>query len=118
MGQMLGSYPAKKVDLYMDDTPTFDPQTGFDYQRKPREMVAKEAELISAKIPQQYRDYCAHHLLEYQTCRYKNMPMLYKCAHEKHAYLICEKDDYELRMKEFERERRLRLREQRLVGVA
>ncbi|KAF9824838.1 hypothetical protein SFRURICE_018037 [Spodoptera frugiperda] len=118
MGQMMGSYDARKVDLYMDDKPTFDPQAGFNYQRKPREMVAREEDLVSAKIPVKYRDYCAHHLLEYQSCRYKNMPLLYKCAHEKHAYLICEKDDYVIRMKEFERERRLRLREKRIVGVA
>lgn len=36
MGQMMGSYDARKVDLYMDDKPTFDPQAGFNYQRKPR----------------------------------------------------------------------------------
>ncbi|KAJ8732657.1 hypothetical protein PYW07_015256 [Mythimna separata] len=117
MGQMLGSYDARKVGLYMDDQPTFDPQAGFNYQRKSREMVAREADLISAKIPPKHRDYCAHYLLEYQSCRYKNMPLIYKCAHEKHAFLTCEKDDYELRMKEFERERRLRLREKRLVGA-
>lgn len=81
-------------------------------------MVAREEDLISAKIPHQNRDYCAHYLLDYQSCRYKNMPLLYKCAHERHAYLTCEKDDYIIRMKEFERERRLRLREKRLVGVA
>lgn len=57
-------------------------------------MIAREADLISAKIPPKHHDYCAHHLLEYQTCRYKNMPLLYKCAHEKHAFLTCEKDEY------------------------
>lgn len=36
MGQMMGSYPAKNVDLYMDDKATFDPQAGFSYQRKQR----------------------------------------------------------------------------------
>lgn len=53
-------------------------------------MVAREEELISARIPPERRDYCAHKLLDYQVCRYKNMPMLYKCAHEKHDYLNCE----------------------------
>ncbi|VVC92840.1 unnamed protein product [Leptidea sinapis] len=82
------------------------------------EMKSSEVDLVSAKIPPQHRDYCAHHLLEYQVCRYKNMPLLYKCAHEKHDYLNCEHQDYVVRMKEFERERRLRIRENRLVGVA
>ncbi|CAH0627218.1 unnamed protein product [Chrysodeixis includens] len=118
MGQIMGSYGARNVGLYMDDAPTFDPQAGFDYERQPRVMKAREADLISAKIPPKHRDYCAHYLLEYQSCRYKNMPLLYKCAHEKHHYLTCEKDDYVMRMKEFERERRLRLREKRITGVA
>ncbi|CAK1553582.1 unnamed protein product [Leptosia nina] len=118
MGQMMGSYSAREVDLYMDDKPTFDHQAGFQFERKQREMVAQEEHLVSAMIPPKYRDYCSHHLLEYQVCRYKNMPMLYRCAHEKHNYLNCEHQDYVLRMKEFERERRLRLRENRLVGAA
>lgn len=58
------------------------------------EMVAKEEDLISAKIPPQYRDYCSHRLLDYQVCRYKNMPLLYKCAHEKHHYLQCEQQEW------------------------
>ncbi|CAG9560361.1 unnamed protein product [Danaus chrysippus] len=118
MGNLLGSFNARNVNLNMDDKPTFDPQEGFSYERKPREMIAKEEDLISARIPPKYRDYCAHHLLEYQVCRYKNVPLMYKCAHEKHAYLNCEHQDYVMRMKEFERERRLRVRENRLIGVA
>ncbi|CAG5039914.1 unnamed protein product [Parnassius apollo] len=118
MGQILGSYNARNVDLYMDDKPTFNHQDGFSFERKQREMIAREEDLISARIPPAKRDYCAHYLLEYQQCRYKNMPMLYRCAHEKHDYLNCEQQDYVLRMKEFERERRLRVRERRLVGVA
>ncbi|XP_072941075.1 NADH dehydrogenase [ubiquinone] 1 beta subcomplex subunit 7 [Epargyreus clarus] len=115
---IMGSFHARNVDLHMDDKPTFGVQDGFTFERKQREMIAREEDLISARIPIKHRDYCAHHLLEYQVCRYKNMPMVYKCAHEKHNYLNCEHDDYIIRMKEFERERRLRLREKRLVGTA
>ncbi|XP_053602800.1 NADH dehydrogenase [ubiquinone] 1 beta subcomplex subunit 7 [Plodia interpunctella] len=118
MGSFLGSLNARDVDLHMNDNMTFDQQAGFNYERKPREMIAKEEDLVSARILPKYRDYCAHYLMEYHQCRYKNMPLLYKCAHEKHHYLNCEQQDYVLRMKEFERERRLRLREQRLVGAA
>ncbi|KAG6448541.1 NADH dehydrogenase [ubiquinone] 1 beta subcomplex subunit 7 [Manduca sexta] len=116
MGQIMGSYGARNVDLYMNDKTTYEPQAGFSYERKEREMIAKEEDLISARIPPHLRDYCAHHLLEYQVCRYKHMPMLYKCAHEKHNYLNCEHQDYVLRMKEFERERRLRVRERRVAA--
>ncbi|XP_073951205.1 NADH dehydrogenase (ubiquinone) B18 subunit [Choristoneura fumiferana] len=118
MGQIMGSLNARDVGLIMDDKPTFDPQAGFEFERKQRVMPVSQEALISAKIPPKFRDFCADHLLEYQICRYNKMPMLYKCAHEKHNYLNCEHQDYVLRMKEFERERRLRKREQRLVGAA
>ncbi|KOB58101.1 NADH dehydrogenase, partial [Operophtera brumata] len=94
MGQFMGSFNARNVDLYMDDKPTFDHQTGFEFQRKEREMHAREADLISARIPPVHRDYCSHKLLEYHECRYKNMPLIYKCAHEKHGYLNCEHEEY------------------------
>ncbi|XP_026328764.1 NADH dehydrogenase [ubiquinone] 1 beta subcomplex subunit 7 [Hyposmocoma kahamanoa] len=118
MGQIAGTLTTRDVGLQMNDKATFDPHAGFEGKRKRREMIAKEDDLISARIPPEKRDYCAHFLLDYQVCRYKNMPMIYKCAHEKHNYLNCEQQDYVLRMKEFERERRLRLRDNRIVGAA
>ncbi|XP_041975938.1 NADH dehydrogenase [ubiquinone] 1 beta subcomplex subunit 7 [Aricia agestis] len=118
MGNFLATHYTRDIGLQMDDKPTFGAQDGFSFNRQEREMIAKEEDLISARIPPKFRDYCAHHLLDYQVCRYKNMPLLYRCAHERHTYLNCEHQDYVLRMKEFERERRLRIREQRLVGVA
>lgn len=57
------------------------------------EMAAREADLISARIPPAYRDYCSHKLLEYHECRYKHIPLVYKCAHEKHDYLNCEHEE-------------------------
>lgn len=114
MGIILGTLRTRGVDLKMNDTPTFDSHVGFSYKRVPRKMIACEDDLMSAKVPPKYRDYCAHLLMNYLVCRYKNMPFLYRCAHEKHAYLNCEHEDYVIRMKEFERERRLREREQKL----
>lgn len=32
----MGSLNARNVNLNMDDKPTFDPQEGFSYERKPR----------------------------------------------------------------------------------
>lgn len=142
----MGSLNARDVGLIMDDKPTFDPQAGFDFERKQRGIYLKDASkistfcttdhifiysilsyyfkryfcyyiivsfrldssnsllvitvmpvseeaLISAKIPPKYRDFCADHLLEYQICRYNKMPLLYKCAHEKHNYLNCEQQE-------------------------
>lgn len=114
MGQMFGTFWTRHLDLKMDDSPTFDPKAGFKYTRGKRKIVAQEDHLISARIPPKYRDYCAHLLLYYQTCRYKNVPLFYKCHQERHAYLACEHADYIIRMKEFERERRLRERELRI----
>lgn len=39
MGQIMGSYTARNVDLYMDDKPTFEHQQGFDFERKPRGII-------------------------------------------------------------------------------
>ncbi|KAJ8972543.1 hypothetical protein NQ314_000130 [Rhamnusium bicolor] len=95
------------------EPPTFDPNIGFANGRKERVMIATEEEMISAKLPREDRDYCAHHLLKFRACRKDNWPFPVLCEHEKHVYLNCKYDDYLLRMKEYERERRLRVREQK-----
>lgn len=116
MGQIAGTAMTRHLDLKMDDEPTFKPDIGFSVPRKVREKPkATAVQLSSARIPPQFRDYCADELLEYQVCRYKVFPFVYKCHHERHTYLCCEQKDYVLRMKEFERERRLRERELRLL---
>lgn len=114
MGSLFSAADGSAVGLYMNDKPTFKNNAGFCYKRQQRKMCIQEAALVSAKIPPEYRDYCAHYLLEYKKCRYKQMPLVYRCAHEKHIYMNCEKEDYVNRMKEFEREKRLRVREERI----
>jgi NADH dehydrogenase (ubiquinone) 1 beta subcomplex subunit 7 len=57
-------------------------------------MIASEAEMVSAKIPLENRDYCAHKLITYQACRADVWPWAYKCVPEKHDYLNCELDEY------------------------
>jgi len=42
----------------------------------------------------------------------------YYCMGLKHEYHECEKDDYTLRLKEYERERRLLARERRLKNLS
>ncbi|XP_052862378.1 NADH dehydrogenase [ubiquinone] 1 beta subcomplex subunit 7 [Anopheles cruzii] len=94
--------------------PSFDPNLGFPHGRKARVMIATEEEMEAAKLPLENRDYCAHKLIQYRACRADVWPWAYKCAHEKHEYLNCEYDDYILRLKEYEREKRLLQRKQKL----
>lgn len=93
-----------------DEEPTFDPMLGFPNGRKQREMKISEDELKAAKIPLKNRDYCAHLLMAFRVCRKDNFPFVVNCEHEKHAYLNCKYDDYIIRAKEYERERRLRVK--------
>uniref|UniRef100_A0A2R5LGC3 NADH dehydrogenase [ubiquinone] 1 beta subcomplex subunit 7 n=1 Tax=Ornithodoros turicata TaxID=34597 RepID=A0A2R5LGC3_9ACAR len=92
-----------------------DPNFGFPNGRKPRVMKATEAEMISARLPHRYRDYCAHDLINYKACRKHNFPFVLKCHHEKHLYEQCQYDDYVLRFMETERSRRLKEREERIA---
>jgi NADH dehydrogenase (ubiquinone) 1 beta subcomplex subunit 7 len=100
-----------------DETPktleaiTFDPHHGFDYQRKEREKLYTDAEMNALKVPKDRRDYCAHLLIPFHKCRREEWPLFYRCGHEKHAYSMCLLNDQKLRVKEWERERRLRIRE-------
>lgn len=56
-------------------------------------MIATEAEMESAKLEPNERDYCAHKLIEYRGCRRDNFPWVVKCHHEKHAYLNCQHEE-------------------------
>ncbi|CAB3377378.1 Hypothetical predicted protein [Cloeon dipterum] len=114
MGTYWSSY--RHPENFPDRTrePTFDPLYGFPNGRKPREMIASVEEMEAAKLDLCDRDYCAHKLLEFRKCRSDNWPWVANCKHEKHAYLTCEFDDFVLRMKEHEREKRLKDRQMRL----
>ncbi|KAK9889756.1 hypothetical protein WA026_007137 [Henosepilachna vigintioctopunctata] len=117
MGQSLDVYQSG-IKLYRNpdiipsplDDPTFDPNLGFKKPRTERVMIATDEEMRSAKIPLANRDYCAHKLIEFKACRKENWPFPVKCQHEKHAYLTCQYEDFIMRMKEYEREKRLRLK--------
>ncbi|KAJ6642239.1 NADH dehydrogenase [ubiquinone] 1 beta subcomplex subunit 7 [Pseudolycoriella hygida] len=106
--------PADIKGPHCMNEPSFDPNFGFPNGRKERVMIATEEEMISAKIPLEERDYCAHKLLDYRACRADVFPFVYKCHHAKHDYLTCQYEDYVIRMKELERERRLYERQNRI----
>jgi len=111
MGLMYSAY-IKSPDTTPkpDEEPTFDPLYGFLRGRKERQMKATEEEMEAAGLIETERDYCAHKLIEFVKCRKQKFPYIAACKHEKHVWEECQYEDYVLRMKEYERERRLRER--------
>ncbi|VCX36770.1 unnamed protein product [Gulo gulo] len=101
--------------------PTFPPDYGFP-GRKEREMVATQQQMNDAQLVLQQRDYCAHYLIRLLKCKRDSFPNFLACKHEQHDWEYCEHLDYVMRMKEYERERRLlqrkKRREQREADVA
>jgi NADH dehydrogenase (ubiquinone) 1 beta subcomplex subunit 7 len=90
--------------------PNFDPLLGFENGRKQRgkefsvakmssalhfvylflEMLVSEEEMVSAKLPLEQRDYCAHLAIKLLQCRREVWPWAWKCQPEKHEYLNCQ----------------------------
>lgn len=96
----------------IDEPATYPPHYGFPSERKERKMIATEEEMVKAMLPLKYRDYCAHHYINYKKCqRGQGTFDLSGCDGEKHEWEHCQYDDFILRMKEYERERRLLQRE-------
>ncbi|CAD6190942.1 unnamed protein product [Caenorhabditis auriculariae] len=92
----------------VDRPPTFDPQYGFEHPRKVREMKATWEEMEQWRLKPGQRDYCAHLLIDLMKCQTKNAPFAgHACDGQRGAWDKCEYDDYIMRIKEFERERRL-----------
>jgi len=98
----------------------FDPMYGFPNGRKKREMKVTEEEMVHWGLRPVERDYCAHILVDYYKCRMKYDPLLINtyCGDLRHHWETCQGDDQLLRMKEYERERRLLARERRLKEKA
>ncbi|XP_047387134.1 NADH dehydrogenase [ubiquinone] 1 beta subcomplex subunit 7 [Sciurus carolinensis] len=92
--------------------PTFPPDYGFP-ERKERVMVATQQEMNDAQLTLPQRDYCAHYLIRLLKCKRDSFPNFLACKHEQHDWDYCEHLDYVMRMKEFERERRLLQRKKR-----
>uniref|UniRef100_A0A8C4NGA8 NADH dehydrogenase [ubiquinone] 1 beta subcomplex subunit 7 n=1 Tax=Eptatretus burgeri TaxID=7764 RepID=A0A8C4NGA8_EPTBU len=71
-------------------------------------------QMQQAVLPLTCRDYCAHEYIRLLRCRRENFPNYWACNEEKHAWQKCGFDEYVMRMKEFEREKRLKMRKQRI----
>ncbi|CAD5207773.1 unnamed protein product [Bursaphelenchus okinawaensis] len=102
-----------------DRPSTFDPLAGFPKGRKQREMIATWEEMDEWKLSPGQRDYCAHRLIDVMRCQREWAPLAaHSCADIRHKYDLCEYEDYLLRMKEYERERRLLMRKRRKEKAA
>ncbi|XP_061472599.1 NADH dehydrogenase [ubiquinone] 1 beta subcomplex subunit 7 isoform X2 [Rhineura floridana] len=80
----------------------------------PGMMIATQQQMNDAQLPMKDRDYCAHYLIKFLKCKRDKFPNIFACKHERHDWDYCEHLDYVMRMKEFERERRLLTRKKRI----
>ena len=61
-------------------------------------MIATEDEMVKAKLPLKYRDYCAHYYISYLKCkRDAGRLALGSCGHEKHEWEHCQYEDFVMR---------------------
>ena len=58
------------------------------------------------------------HTFQAKICHHENGPWGWRCSHIRHEVDHCLREDYKLRMMEYERERRLRKRAQRIAATA
>ncbi|XP_046555114.1 NADH dehydrogenase [ubiquinone] 1 beta subcomplex subunit 7-like [Haliotis rubra] len=116
MGNMMYAYVSHPDTApNINKPPSFDPLLGFENGRKERTVKATREELDQARIPLEKRDYCVDDFMAFMKCRDSNFPfVLSKCSHERHVYEECEYQDFVLRMKEYEREKRLLERQKRI----
>ncbi|KAL5016698.1 hypothetical protein ScPMuIL_006287 [Solemya velum] len=116
MGNMMYAY-VTNPDTVPDYNapPTFDPLQGFPNGRKERVINVTREELDKANIDLNRRDYCVDLYYNFMKCRRIDGIFAESCQHIKHDHDKCEFDDYVLRMKEFEREKRMKERAKRLM---
>lgn len=73
-------------------------------EEPPRRMIASQEDMMAAKVPLRFRDYCAHLYMPLMECRYNTYKMPWKCKGEKHEWEECEMADYYRRMRDKYRE--------------
>jgi NADH dehydrogenase (ubiquinone) 1 beta subcomplex subunit 7 len=62
----------------------------YDAFRCSAEMKVTHKQMKDARLPLEYRDYCAHLLIPLNECRLATNGWPWKCQHERHAYERCE----------------------------
>ncbi len=78
------------------------PEAKVDPRLGNKEMKASVEQMNAARIPVEFRDYCAHLLLPLNKCRRRHYYMPWHCEHERHSYEVCQYEDYAERAKEME----------------
>ena len=54
--------------------------------------------MIAARLPLEYRDYCAHILIPLNECRRQTWFSPWKCTDLRHSYEKCQYDEYQRRV--------------------
>ena len=62
------------------------------------EMKVTNEQMKAARIPLNFRDYCAHILIPLNECRTKSWFMPWACTDLRHSYEKCQYDEYERRV--------------------
>jgi NADH dehydrogenase (ubiquinone) 1 beta subcomplex subunit 7 len=57
-------------------------------------MKATQKQMADARIPLEYRDYCAHLLIPLNKCRGETFYLPWKCENERHSYEKCQYEEY------------------------
>jgi len=103
----------------LDRPPTFDPTAGFPAGRKQREMQTSLEDMERWNLPIHMRDYCVHTLIPLLSCRRIHAPLAsHYCDELRATYERCQYDDFIMRCKEYEREKRLLKRQLRKKEAA
>ena len=50
--------------------------------------------MAKARLPIEYRDYCANLLIKLNKCRGETFYLPWKCENERHSYEKCQYDEY------------------------
>ena len=62
------------------------------------EMKVTHEEMKAARVPLNFRDYCAHILIPLNECRVKTWYSPWKCGELRHSYEKCQYDEYQRRV--------------------
>jgi NADH dehydrogenase (ubiquinone) 1 beta subcomplex subunit 7 len=65
-----------------------------------------QEEMHAANIDMVNRDFCAHLLIPLNECRRKSFYLPWKCEHERHAYELCQYNEYKRRVAMADEERK------------
>lgn len=113
MGHSWSEFVAPETTPLRDKPSQFEPHFGFSTARREKsnfyiilwiiflylllciikffkEMIATLAEMESAKVPLDARDFCAHMLLNLRSCIRENFPFNSRCHHEREEYYECQ----------------------------